>query len=609
MSRTAAITSEAYLCPITLEVMFEPVGLEIDNQKTNGDCKHKFERSAITQWLDSHKTCPCCKRPVKAIMPADPDYIASLTTAYALPTSTEKNNTSWSKVNFNLSEFANIVKKNEFNTDIGKRFILLLQHAKKHLNEKETAAGDYYQNKSAIEILASTYTGRQILRRHVRKETPGDGINHYYFGNAEISPESLQIKIGGITILNCLYERQNIENDLAQERADFLATEKQARAVLVAQEPAALLHAYTKNRDLFFKLNITVSRSPLEAVNEILQNVVYGQRSKVKEALEQLEQTNPALLQTVLRATATQPIFDYSGRKFENVTILEAAAMVGDVAINHRYEGAIEIISSYFGYDAESQKALEKQLNNVFPDGIEAHTIAQASEENIFSFTIIIDAIELASKSELNDIVTNPEKTRHLWSFKDDKNTRGNTLIKAFNQFREQFTNRALSEKIPSLQHLLCALTRYKEKFDAWSGDEGTKWMKRILFLHQIIGFIQRFLPAHEAQVFARGPSETIEGRVSVPENFNLSHADHFYPLSNSCRGIGFDYIEVGNDWRRRILSAQARPDQCLHMHLRNLCRAKTAKLKRLCRDAACRDLGVQKTVTSNLRGQTFTLL
>ena len=136
------------------------------------------------------------------------------------------------------------------------------------------------------------------------------------------------------------------------------------------------------------------------------------------------------------------------------------------------------------------------------------------------------------------------------------------TLTQALNRFREQFSYCVLSEKTPSLQHLLRAFTRYKDKFNQWGAiDEDTKWMKRDLFVRQIIGFVQRFLPALEAQVFARGLYATVENKEKVPESFKFSNGwgYNIYPLTRVCSGLGFDYaVGRGRDVRGGAVGLRA---------------------------------------------------
>ncbi|MFS8032666.1 putative transcription factor C2H2 family [Helianthus anomalus] len=56
MSTTAIIFPGDFKCPISLEIMFDPVIL------SSG---HTFDRSSVQRWLDAgHRTCPITKLPL-----------------------------------------------------------------------------------------------------------------------------------------------------------------------------------------------------------------------------------------------------------------------------------------------------------------------------------------------------------------------------------------------------------------------------------------------------------------------------------------------------------------------------------------------------------------
>ena len=109
----------------------------------------------------------------------------------------------------------------------------------------------------------------------------------------------------------------------------------------------------------------------------------------------------------------------------------------------------------------------------------------------------------------------------------------------ALKKFREAFTCLSKSEKVFNPQHLLRAFSLYDEKFDSWS------WDQRDLFVRQVIGFLQRFLPANIAQVFVYGFYDIMENKHAIPDHFNFrfNPAYHIFPGSHSCDGLGFDFM------------------------------------------------------------------
>lgn len=54
-SRISAIIPSNYICPLTLQVMHEPV---------SDGCGHCFERDAITSWIEHHEICPISRKPL-----------------------------------------------------------------------------------------------------------------------------------------------------------------------------------------------------------------------------------------------------------------------------------------------------------------------------------------------------------------------------------------------------------------------------------------------------------------------------------------------------------------------------------------------------------------
>src|SRR3990167_1899865 len=112
------------------------------------------------------------------------------------------------------------------------------------------------------------------------------------------------------------------------------------------------------------------------------------------------------------------------------------------------------------------------------------------------------------------------------------------TLMETLNRFREQFTQKSHHEIVFNPQHLLRAFEVYLTQFDGWD------WNKRDLFWRQLIGFVQRFLPACDAQAFAQGIYYLTEENEALRRSFDFRYGGgSFYPVDfNSCSSLGFDY-------------------------------------------------------------------
>jgi hypothetical protein len=71
-------------------------------------------------------------------------------------------------------------------------------------------------------------------------------------------------------------------------------------------------------------------------------------------------------------------------------------------------------------------------------------------------------------------------------------------LCQTFNQFRDDFTLRSQQETVFNPKHLLKAFDIYNENFEHWD------WNRRDVFWREMIGYVQRFLPANLAQDVAQ---------------------------------------------------------------------------------------------------------
>lgn len=135
-------------CPVTLEIFFEP--------SISAPCQHIFEADKGMQ--RSGMICPSCRAENITLSPAPP-MIREL-----LSNTLGANPHLWRDVYFNLDRFVETIEGNERQTIIDQRFITLLQNAPNHLNDK--ALDGKYKDKSAVEILAGTAVGRNLLREH-----------------------------------------------------------------------------------------------------------------------------------------------------------------------------------------------------------------------------------------------------------------------------------------------------------------------------------------------------------------------------------------------------------------------------------------------------------
>ena len=523
-----------FTCPVTQQLFFDPVS----GCNPSATCGHTFEKKECVGKLQK---CPCCREDITLFSPA-------LHTKNTLDQILASKPELWQDVYFNLDHFAEVFAQPDgLKTPSGLRFCRLLENALHHLNDK--AVEGTQRGKSAIEILTSTRVGRDLLRTNSKMR-------------ALILPESLAIQVDGKSIREWL-----------DPTAELLIQEKATREAIIAEQTAAFSSFLRSKCRLFSDARGAHSpRTPCEAVNAILQEVVNGQRIKVREMLERLKCENAALLQTVLTSVATASITDYSGKKIENLTLLQAAAAAGDVSLHpelvandRNHEGMCEIIQSYFSNNAEGQSEMASQLSHIFPNGIEAHETEQ--KHDTFNFDAIIAAILRAPTADLDRALgLDGARFDELNDATRAKPTDQLTLTEALNRYREQFTKKSMSEETFNPHHLLKAFELYNAMWEQCERDGTDRdYKKRDLFWRQVIGFAQRFLPACYAQAFAQGLYYLVKVDQSAswrPEilkcafDFKYDPGYRFYPLSSSCTGLGFECLGV----RGSVLAGCAPP-------------------------------------------------
>ena len=259
----------------------------------------------------------------------------------------------------------------------------------------------------------------------------------------------------------------------------------------------------------------------------------------------------------VYRGSAT----DFSGREYKNITPFQAAIIGGNIELAKKMEVYFKNIPDGLDIMNKQKRELYKKDLANYSNTSQAQSIdnpeqfsqiyQQEQQEKAFSFDEIIQAINKASKQELEDIVKNPDKTKDLWSFSETSTA--NPLIDALNQFRARFQSKALSEIIPSLKHLIDCHKAYSAQFHKWTGDDDTKWLKRDLMARHVISFVQRFLSAHEAQALAQRYNATQESK-SPAASFKYRYENNaFYPLTNDFSDLGFAFVCLIGFTARRV--------------------------------------------------------
>lgn len=103
------------------------------------------------------------------------------------------------------------------------------------------------------------------------------------------------------------------------------------------------------------------------------------------------------------------------------------------------------------------------------------------------------------------------------------------------------------------------------------------------LFWRQVIGYVQRFLPANIAMDFAQGLYSRIERKEESKYSFNFTYGGGtFFPLTfDSHSGLGYEYC--AGSARQRAWMVGVETVRWTALLFQNLCQAKTAILGELC--------------------------
>lgn len=321
--------------------------------------------------------------------------------------------------------------------------------------------------------------------------------------------------------VNCVFDEpgwfafaiQNIILDYIIEKKE----EKKSVAPTTVQETKTTFSALSTNNT---GLSFFISRLPNKSLLEL---VVRGDEKAAKAIL----QNNPGLALTQGELSCT----DFSGREITG-SAFKAALCAGDVKMAEMMIGAIEATN-----DVELQGRMKQQFLEIFPNGVDAH--AEEQREAAFDFTPIFNAIKAAKPHQVKAALDLTGAGFQRGAETEVKSEVDLTLVKDLNAFREAITVHFLREKIFNPHHLLRAFEKHAKKFD-----EIDSWEKHDLFLCQIIGFVQRFLPACYAQAFAEGLYSVVEQGKPLQREFKFAYMvdKSFYPLAVGCVDLGFHY-------------------------------------------------------------------
>jgi hypothetical protein len=304
--------------------------------------------------------------------------------------------------------------------------------------------------------------------------------------------------------------------------------------------------------------------NPTSEIAKLLQHIAYGNLVEAKKMLN----ANPGL---VLQAGHVETP---SGLKVLHTTPLECALGAGDPEM-------AEMIAPYFDQFDGGAKVREDQFAR-FRQHIA--DMLNAEKNPPYDFTLLIETLMAATPEDVTA------------ALKLDMNHES-VLRDVLAQFRKDFTPGTITSGMHfNYLHLLRAFEVYEQKYDDLYKSGGNDDDKLRLFSCQVIGFIQRSLPAIDRIVFAQGLYHVVEKKAKIERSFKFKYDDADFPVTagdSSCAGLGFKYageLRVAGGAQVRLYRVSAGEVRRWKIHVDQ----KTSDLQNLCgRAEKTRRLGV----------------
>lgn len=307
-------------------------------------------------------------------------------------------------------------------------------------------------------------------------------------------------------------------------------------------QPKPIAHLVESSRPAhtLFKPNL----DKLE-VQELLHHIIYGDPVSAMKML----QKNPRLL--LLSGDCVAP----SGDRILGVTPYECALSAGDDDM------ALQIKACFSKIDNGAEEAKQYEKLKPFID-------AMPTQKPSYDLNSLFDIIIKSS----NDDVTA--------ALNCDQAIPKSELWNALEAFRKHFAPRDIKEGMHfNYQDLQQAFNIYAAKFSELK-NSGNKYDKCDLFWRQVIGYIQRGLPACDRQAFAQGINYIVEHGEKLQRKFDFRYGGGGFPITDgevSFDGIGYKWAVVSFAWLGHTVADVGR------VRLEDLCRAKTSNLQNLC--------------------------
>jgi hypothetical protein len=261
-------------------------------------------------------------------------------------------------------------------------------------------------------------------------------------------------------------------------------------------------------RDLISLIG-SCSENPQSEISTLLHHIAFGSLASAKAMLD----VTPRL---VLQAGN---VVTPSGLKVKRTTPLEFALGAGDVEM-------AKMIAPYFdsrkiaggkSERAEQYARYRKHIDNMLM-------------QTPYDYTLLVTTLKHASFADVNAALSNDR-------------TYESALHDVLTQFRKEFTPGEINVGMHfHYQHLLHAAKVYDREFYNLQDYD-----KARLFARQVIGFLQRNLPAIDRMIFAQGLTRIVEYNIPIKRSFKFAYDSSEFPFTDRGysihSGLGFEHF------------------------------------------------------------------
>lgn len=391
------------------------------------------------------------------------------------------------------------------------------------------------------------------------------------------------------------YARQSLETALKHGNKKLCRVIIRSYPDFLAQNP---ILATIKCIGEDFVSEVVKSRPELLTPTVALKAAVYGSEDFVREIVT----SRPELL-----LDSSTIVIDLSGKEIKGLTPLQAAICAGDVFMvrmmfevltqttapdldQGQYEDQDFLDMSYQRSVREERIKIQKlsfnpwdeiqrQFSAIYPDSIDSVEAAQqalAQEFKTSKLNDIFTAINTVTEIDIQSELKNPGQI----------NDASGPLNVALRDFREQFAHTSNLELIFNPYYLLKAIEFYKEQFNNFNCRN-----RRDLFWRQVIGYIQRHLPAYYLQAFATSmPGILYYHQANLERNFKFLFP---YPLDDRLNNnLGYEYALETRSGQKIAGGLSIDCVTELHQDFRSLLKMKTVFWNLLCQKRhSCKNL------------------